>query len=1836
MEEKRKIKVLSLIAILIISQTNMGVFAETLTQGTNSDESSTVQKKPIETTNSSNVVMSSSVNSSELGTTITEKVQTDTELPSTEKVQDSTERGDLVSPRAVSQSDAMFENQSLAEDNSIIYTWDQFMGTERFNKKLSLTAKFNTQPVAGKKIVIKLSEEFQYSSLPGFKSSGGKLVFDASQLPSQLASVVTNATIEYPKVYSDTMSSSGTVTYELVNTTSEISMDITLGVNTRFLINEDGRDYTNPIEVIFSEEGNENFYDQAFEKMSLSGKSVVPRFYTASRNAYKPIYQGQTGSFLTGTSAVMSTGGQSIESAGAYLDSMSYEVKYDKRLALKNVIFEQAQSATVTELSEKEDSNYKYALITLNQLRLSGSAYYEVAFADGIDPTTIEPDSKLIVASTGKVSYKAYNNEEVIDVALYAGITVGVQIIADYVNQLTSLDLTRSISLKNASPYTYLGGFRVENIQPEAVTDQKFVATFDTDNINVQAMRIGTIGKKTANIKVTTTTGRVIAIPDNTATAPVQQLIDLAEHGQQANEFIASVEWTDDVPANFKLISALYGAGGIQYYGSIKEGVVEGTQIADNELEYGSIDTFDTSSQVARSIINVTSGNVFSGVIKSTGLRITAGNKGEIHSSVRVKEDTATGVLSSFKGINIYVREFNGVNIVPEDFRAVDAVGNVFTVAKGNVQVTKFKDNSGVSVYQFTIPDYDVNSSIAKKTRTEDIKIGVSISKTSQTATYSLADIIMMEPLDSELTIVNTGVLMGVTNNKYGLGEKSDSDYIFTALPSTSLIVQANVDLNVTTAANIDGGEFIAYSGTPDGIIDLNPEGQAQYGLKVSNNSGEAVKGFKAIIPIPKRGETTDQAYQLQDTNFGWTVNLTEPLDLSANNYDYTVLYATNYELDFNANSWKTWDEITNKSEIRAIYIQTNSSINSMENATTDNPGEDFIVFNIDMDKTTADQDAGKINIYKALIRREINGVVNNVPSEAVAIRLKTGVIKGRVYADLNRNGATDDKEVGLNDITVTAYDKDTKNVIETTITKTIDGVDGSYSFFGLDKSQAVDVVFKKTVTDDSQRFVETDNVTVSADKMSAKISNVIASSPQSDQVSIGIMTPIKVTYNAQGGTANVSEELVGYPDSKNKITVAPTATKEGYVLDGWYTKATGGVKVSFPYEVQGNEDVELYAVYTAKPYTVTFNISENGGKGTAPSNKEVNYLELITKPADPEKDGFTFIGWYDAAIGGKKWNFDTDKMPAQDITLYAHFSVGEFVLTFDNDGDLSTQKIAYDELANEPAQPVKIGYTFDGWYTAKTGGAKWDFAQDKMPGEDTTLYARFKINKYTVNYVVDGTTIKTDQVNYDTIVADKPTDPTKEGHTFDGWVNEETGGKWQFTKDKMPDRNITLQAQFTKNSYDLTLVNEGKTVTQSVNFDEFATEPDISVKTGYTFIGWFDQETGGTKWEFTKNRMPARNVTLYAQYAINHYQATFDDQGNQTTIEVEYNGLITKPSTDPQASGGYEFTGWFAQNANKPWNFATDKMPAEDVVLVAKFKALDQMITLDFDGGTSKESNEIMAPTDSQIDIDAITIPTKPGYEFVGWFDGNMQVSGTITVPFGGLSLKAKWEEADQVIRFDANGGVGVDSIVAKTNTVITIENYTTTRDGYEFIGWFDENDQQLTGEFIVPAGGAVFVAKWTALDQAITFDVNGGDIATQPETIVQPTGTKVKLDEVAKPKKTGHIFVGWFDADGEMYSGTILMPAGGLALTGQWKQESLKNNSTDNKKDKNMPTTNKGDSKDKEGSAIKEKTIKEKSTDKKLLPNSGEKIAPLIIFSGLLLIGIAILGYRLKWKRN
>ncbi|ECB9836528.1 InlB B-repeat-containing protein, partial [Listeria monocytogenes] len=125
-------------------------------------------------------------------------------------------------------------------------------------------------------------------------------------------------------------------------------------------------------------------------------------------------------------------------------------------------------------------------------------------------------------------------------------------------------------------------------------------------------------------------------------------------------------------------------------------------------------------------------------------------------------------------------------------------------------------------------------------------------------------------------------------------------------------------------------------------------------------------------------------------------------------------------------------------------------------------------------------------------------------------------------------------------------------------------------------------------------------------------------------------------------------------------------------------------------------------------------------------SSNQIPVTDLIKEPTTPTKQGYAFLGWYDARSGGTKWDFVTDKMPNKDMTLYAQYSKQSYKVIFDNAGNKYENSAQFETLVKEPTAPTKQGYTFTGWYDAETGGTKWDFTKDKMPASDLTLYARY------------------------------------------------------------------------------------------------------------------------------------------------------------------------------------------------------------------------------------------------------------------------------------------------------------------------------------------------------------------------------------------------------------------------------------------------------------------------------------------------------------------------------
>ena len=320
------------------------------------------------------------------------------------------------------------------------------------------------------------------------------------------------------------------------------------------------------------------------------------------------------------------------------------------------------------------------------------------------------------------------------------------------------------------------------------------------------------------------------------------------------------------------------------------------------------------------------------------------------------------------------------------------------------------------------------------------------------------------------------------------------------------------------------------------------------------------------------------------------------------------------------------------------------------------------------------------------------------------------------------------------------------------------------------------------------------------------------------------------VTLNTNGGTinnGNVTEYTYGVG-----ATLPTDVTRTGYTFKGWYynENLTGSPVTAIGDTETGNK--EYWAKWEINQYTVTVK-PENG---EADITITQDYGTPITAPADPTREGYTFIGW-DREI--------PTTMPAEDMTVTAQWEINRYTITFDTNGGSEIAPITqdYGTEITAPDNPTRKGYTFKGWDKE---------IPETMPAENITVTAQWEINRYTITFdTAGGSEIAPITQDYGTNIT-APADPTREGYTFKGWDKE--------IPKTMPAENMTVKAQWEINRYTITFDTAGGSEIAPITQDYGTniTAPADPTREGYTFIGW-DKAIPTT--------MPAENITVTAQW---------------------------------------------------------------------------------------------------------------------------------------------------------------------------------------------------------------------------------------------------------------------------------------------------------------------------------------------------------------------------------
>ncbi len=610
------------------------------------------------------------------------------------------------------------------------------------------------------------------------------------------------------------------------------------------------------------------------------------------------------------------------------------------------------------------------------------------------------------------------------------------------------------------------------------------------------------------------------------------------------------------------------------------------------------------------------------------------------------------------------------------------------------------------------------------------------------------------------------------------------------------------------------------------------------------------------------------------------------------------------------------------------------------------------------------------------------------------------------------------------------------------------------------------------------------------------------------------------VTFNTNGGSSVASLEII----ADNLISAPSNPTKEGFEFAGWYKEKALTTKWNFTSD-KVTSNITLYAKWTSKKINVSFDTQG----GTSIDAIEINKGTTITKPADPTKEGYEFVGW---KLNGEDFNFNTTV--ENDITLIAVWKkVGSdtpekitYTVTFDTDGGttIESKKIEEGQKVSKPANPTKDGYKFDKWLL---NGEEFNF--ETPINSNITLTASYVIadvTKYTVTFDTQGgTTVVKQEVEEGQKVTKPATDPVKNGYKFIGWYN----GNTLYDFNLSVTSNITLVAKWEKKE-----ANGKNTINfPFAKFSSEAANKSLDGKTteDITIDGFIVYK--GVKYDNAMLNTQGKNVDFTLNGTVSNSIKVIGIGGSSTgTTEVKLQKLSGSEYVDVKVFGTAANkesitceldnleAGQYRLSTSLSFKITTftliETNEKEDVVDIFT-------VTFNSNGGTTVE-NQSVASGGLATEIKDIT---KEGYTFLGWylndakFDFNTPVTKDIT-------LVAKWEQEKipdnaitYTIKFVTNCDTSLEDRIIVEGKKITAPN-TLTKEGYMIDAWY--TDESFTNQYDFNKGitqNLTLYAKWVVAEYRVSF------VGTNVSTLVEH-GKKVT--KPSDPVKSGYEFVGWY----------------------------------------------------------------------------------------------------------
>ena len=541
-------------------------------------------------------------------------------------------------------------------------------------------------------------------------------------------------------------------------------------------------------------------------------------------------------------------------------------------------------------------------------------------------------------------------------------------------------------------------------------------------------------------------------------------------------------------------------------------------------------------------------------------------------------------------------------------------------------------------------------------------------------------------------------------------------------------------------------------------------------------------------------------------------------------------------------------------------------------------------------------------------------------------------------------------------------------------------------------------------------------------------------------------------------------------------VVPASTSNNAGITIN--YKSSASNLNLTTRANVYGSTDGGSTYASMAAAGTVSVsgyymsNYSTASTRSTVSSTSSQAYASTTLAPGSTAtfkataSDGYEFVGWFDAASGGTAVSTSTTYTYKYDIsytgkTVYARFKK-QYKILFgvhsSGHGSLTAKvgstnitngsRVDYGSTIEFTAKPDE-GYQIEGWYKNSDCTTPIDNRTNKtytvtITG-GTNVYVKFveiPVNSHNITYTAQGTGWTYGDSNPTTAeegatvtfvvnpTAGYRVDVSSDGPTLTG---PNANNQYTFT---MPTKDVKITVDAKPEQYNVTLdKRSGTGGTSSVTATYLAAMPTITppTRTGYTFNGYFDATSGGTKYynadgSSAKNWDKTSNTTLYAQWTANQYTVTFNKNANDATGTMSNQSFIYDKekalSENKFQYTGYDFVGW-AKSSGGNVEFTNQQSvknltttPNGTVELFAKWTLHEYNIIYNLNGGTNHADN----PATYTIETSTITLqaPTHTGYSFAGWYTRNDFSGAPVTEitqgSTGDKTFYAKWIEQKEI----------------------------------------------------------------------------------------------------------------------------------------------------------------------------------------------------------------------------